>query len=142
MTDKTHIVLKADGAEKPTTLSAYIVVRKVDARFTGPILESYPVQAAAESGTILLESNLPNSLQTGNPGSTLGSNGPRSHRRHQICATLWFDHLVHPPLQSIHHFGPNSRICLSRPCRSVKCVIGLAKQPKRRPFAQVRTDSF
>lgn len=53
ITAKTKIVLKSDGGQKPSALSAFAVGQKVEARFTGPILESYPVQATAESVTIL-----------------------------------------------------------------------------------------
>ncbi len=52
VTDKTKIERLVEGARKPAEFKDLKRGMKVQATFTGPVAESYPVQAAA--GTILI----------------------------------------------------------------------------------------
>jgi Protein of unknown function (DUF3221) len=53
VTAETRFFIKQDGERKPAEFAALKEGQKVEARFTGPVRESYPVQATAAEITIL-----------------------------------------------------------------------------------------
>lgn len=53
VTNKTRILEQVGNDLKPSKLSSIVVGQPVEARFTGPVAESYPVQAAAGEIVIL-----------------------------------------------------------------------------------------
>jgi uncharacterized protein DUF3221 len=55
VTAETEVFIKSDGERKPAEFAALKEGQRVEARFTGPVRESYPVQAAAAEIAILEE---------------------------------------------------------------------------------------
>jgi hypothetical protein len=55
ITAETNFFIKQGGESKPVELEALKEGQRVEARFTGPVRESYPVQATAAEITILEE---------------------------------------------------------------------------------------
>ena len=55
VTAKTELFIRRDGERKPTEFAALKEGQRVEARFTGPVRESYPVQATAAEITIIEE---------------------------------------------------------------------------------------
>ena len=53
LTDKTLIFEKKAGEHHPVTFEALAVGQRVQARFIGPVMESYPVRATASEVVIL-----------------------------------------------------------------------------------------
>ena len=55
VTAETKVFISRDGERKPAEFGALKEGQKVEARFTGPVMESYPVQAVAAEIAILEE---------------------------------------------------------------------------------------
>jgi Protein of unknown function (DUF3221) len=55
VTTETELFIKRGGERKPAEFAALKEGQRVEARFTGPVRESYPVQATAAEITILEE---------------------------------------------------------------------------------------
>ncbi len=55
VTAETEVFIKQGGERKPAEFAALKEGQRVEARFTGPVRESYPVQADAAEITILEE---------------------------------------------------------------------------------------
>lgn len=55
VTAETEFFIRRGGGRKPTEFAALKVGQRVEARFTGPVRESYPVQATAAEITIMEE---------------------------------------------------------------------------------------
>ncbi len=53
ITEETRIFLQEGQERRPVTFEALQVGQRVEARFTGPVMESYPVQATAREIVIL-----------------------------------------------------------------------------------------
>lgn len=58
ITDETRIFEQVGGERREVTFAALAVGQRVEAQFTGPVAESYPVQATA-SRIVILESGAP-----------------------------------------------------------------------------------
>jgi Protein of unknown function (DUF3221) len=55
VTAETELFIRRGGERKPAEFAALKEGQKVEARFTGPVRESYPVQATAAEITIIEE---------------------------------------------------------------------------------------
>ena len=53
VTKQTHIFVIRDGKRLPATFDDLQIGAEVEAQFAGPVMESYPVQAAAKAITVL-----------------------------------------------------------------------------------------
>jgi len=53
VTSQTKLFKEQDGERKPVAFDDLKEGQQVEARFTGPVMESYPVQATADEVTIL-----------------------------------------------------------------------------------------
>jgi beta-N-acetylhexosaminidase len=53
ITDKTRIFEQRGGDRRPATFDALAIGQRVEARFTGPVMQSHPVQAEALEIVIL-----------------------------------------------------------------------------------------
>ena len=53
VTSQTKLFKEQDGERKPVAFDDLKKGQQVEARFTGPVMESYPVQATADEVTIL-----------------------------------------------------------------------------------------
>lgn len=58
VTNATRIVEQVDGAQRSVTFDTLQVGQTVEVQFTGPVMESYPVQATASEVVILQPTGL------------------------------------------------------------------------------------